>query len=149
MQIIHGTTDFKIEGKSAVAIGKFDGIHQGHQKLLKCILEQSFHGMKSVVFTFDPPPSVLFGTAPEKELMTREEKRAAFGKMGIDILIEFPLTFETAAMEPQDFIEEVLVRRMGSLSGGILYRGRNGCFIRGKRRRELYAPSVHGFLWRI
>ncbi len=114
MQIIHGTTDFKIEGKSAVAIGKFDGIHQGHQKLLKCILEQSFHGMKSVVFTFDPPPSVLFGTAPEKELMTREEKRAAFGKMGIDILIEFPLTFETAAMEPQDFIEEVLVRRMGA-----------------------------------
>ena len=145
MQIIHGTTDFKIEGKSAVAIGKFDGIHQGHQKLLKCILEQSFHGMKSVVFTFDPPPSVLFGTAPKKELMTREEKRAAFGKMGIDILIEFPLTFETAAMEPQDFIEEVLVRRMGA---SYIAAGTDVSF-GGKRRRELYAPSVHGFLWRI
>ena len=34
--------------------------------------------------------------------------------MGIDILIEFPLTYETAAMDPQDFIEEVLVRRMRS-----------------------------------
>lgn len=112
MQIIHDTTDFKIEGKSAVAIGKFDGIHRGHQKLLDCILEQSAQGLKPVVFTFEPPPAVLFKTASGRELMTREEKRAAFLKMGIDILIEFPLTFETAAMEPQDFIEEVLVRRL-------------------------------------
>ena len=114
MQIIHDTTDFKIEGKSAVAIGKFDGIHRGHQKLLDCILEQSAQGLKSVVFTFEPPPAILFKTASGRELMTREEKRAAFLQMGIDVLIEFPLTFETAAMEPQDFIEEVLIRRLGA-----------------------------------
>lgn len=114
MQIIHSTTDFWIEEKSAVAVGKFDGIHLGHQKLLRCILEQKKQGLKSVVFTFDPPPAALFGMSSGKELMTREEKRAAFLEMGIDILIEFPLTYETAAMDPQDFIEEVLVRRMRS-----------------------------------
>lgn len=112
MRIIHSTTDFAIEEKSAVAIGKFDGIHLGHQKLLRCILEQREQGLQSVVFTFDPPPSVLFGKGSRRELMTREEKRAAFRDMGIDILIEFPLTRETAATEPQYFIEEVLVRRM-------------------------------------
>ncbi len=112
MQIIHGTTDFKLEEKSAVAIGKFDGIHQGHQKLLNCILEQKEQGLKAVVFTFDPPPAVLFGSASGKELMTRDEKRTAFSAMGIDVLIEFPLTYKTAAMEPQDFIEEILVSRM-------------------------------------
>lgn len=112
MQIIQGTADFVLEGKNAVAIGKFDGIHQGHQKLLRCILEQKEAGYKALVFTFNPPPSVLFGTASGKELMTREEKRAAFSKMGIDILIEFPLNHNTAAIEPQDFIESVLAYRM-------------------------------------
>lgn len=112
MRIIHSTTDFEIEEKSAVAVGKFDGIHLGHQKLLHCILEQKEQGLKSVVFTFDPPPAVLFGKASGKELMTREEKRAAFLEMGIDVLIEFPLTYETAAIDPQDFIEDILVRRM-------------------------------------
>ena len=38
MQIISGCTDFKLEEKSAVAIGKFDGIHRGHQELLSYIL---------------------------------------------------------------------------------------------------------------
>lgn len=114
MRIIHNTTDFAIEEKSAVAVGKFDGIHLGHQKLLRCILEQKEQGLRSVVFTFDPPPAVLFGISSGKELMTKEEKRAAFLQMGIDTLIEFPLNHKTAAMDPQDFIEEVLVRRMRS-----------------------------------
>ena len=39
MQIIQGTTAFEIEGKSAVAIGKFDGIHEGHRLLLSHILK--------------------------------------------------------------------------------------------------------------
>lgn len=112
MQIIHGTIDFETEGKSAIAIGKFDGIHRGHQKLLDCILKQKAQGLKAVVFTFDPPPSVLFGTDSGKELMTKEEKRAVFLEMGIDTLIEFPLNYETAAIDPQDFVEKVLADKM-------------------------------------
>ncbi len=112
MQVIQKTAEFKIEGPLAAAIGKFDGIHLGHQKLLRCVLEQKECGKKAAVFTFDPPPSALFGTGMEKELMTREEKRAAFEKMGIDILVEFPLTYETAAISPEDFITDILVKRM-------------------------------------
>lgn len=112
MRIIHGTTEFEIEGKSAVAIGKFDGIHLGHQKLLQCILEQKKQGLQAVIFTFDPPPAVLFGETADKELMTREEKRAAFEVMGVDVLIEFPLTFETAAILPEKFITQLLCRQM-------------------------------------
>ena len=56
MLIISETTEFHIEGKSAVAIGKFDGIHLGHKKLLDIILQQKNDGLKSVVFTFDPSP---------------------------------------------------------------------------------------------
>lgn len=112
MQIIQNTTKFEIDGKCAAAIGKFDGIHLGHQKLLKYILEQKEEGQKAVIFTFDPPPSVLFGNVEEKELMTKEEKREAFEKMGIDVLIEFPLSRQTAAIAPEDFIADILVRQI-------------------------------------
>lgn len=112
MRIIHGTTEFEIDGKSAVAIGKFDGIHLGHQKLLQCMIRQKDRGLKTVIFTFDPPPSVLFCGTRDKELMTREEKRAAFERMGIDVLVEFPLNYETAAIRPLDFIEQLLCRQM-------------------------------------
>ena len=112
MQIIQGTTEFELEGETAAAIGNFDGIHLGHQKLLRCILGQKEHGRKAAVFTFDPPPAVLFGAAQDKELMTREEKRAAFEKMGIDVLVEFPLNRETAAIRPENFITEMLAKKM-------------------------------------
>lgn len=112
MRVIHGTTEFELEEKSAVSIGKFDGIHLGHQKLLHHILEQKEQGMKAVVFTFDPPPSVFFGRTEEKELMTRAEKRFAFEKMGVDVLIEFPLTVQSASISPEEFITDILAKKL-------------------------------------
>lgn len=112
MQIIQETTEFVIEGKSAVSIGKFDGIHLGHQKLLGNILEQREQGYKAVVFTFNPPPAMLFGNQDDRELMTREEKYRAFEKTGIDVLLEFPLTKETAAILPEDFVTDILVKKL-------------------------------------
>lgn len=112
MRIIQGTTEFEIEGSCAAAVGKFDGIHLGHQKLLHCILEQREQGLQAAVFTFDPPPSVFLGLTQDKELMTKNEKRTAFEEMGIDILIEFPLNDKTAGMLPEDFVEKILVDRI-------------------------------------
>ncbi|MBD5479706.1 MAG: riboflavin biosynthesis protein RibF [Lachnospiraceae bacterium] len=112
MEIITKTTDFYLREESAAAIGKFDGVHVGHRRLLEEILDQKKAGRKACVFTFDPPPSVFFGKTEEKELSTREEKRRLFAALGVDILIEFPLNRETAAMLPQTFVSEVLFGRM-------------------------------------
>ncbi|MDD6810881.1 MAG: bifunctional riboflavin kinase/FAD synthetase [Lachnospiraceae bacterium] len=112
MQIIEGTTEFELMQKSAVAIGKFDGIHLGHRKLLDRILEQKKKGLLAVVFTFDPAPAALFSGNQIKELMSREEKRAAFAQMGIDVLVEFPLNIETAATEPERFVREYLTQKL-------------------------------------
>lgn len=114
MQIIQQTTEFYIEQKTAVALGKFDGIHRGHQKLLEKILEQKKEGLKAVVFTFEPSPTAFFQKCKSKELSTKQEKEAVFEKMGIDILIEFPLNEQTAAMDAQDFVKEILVKRMNA-----------------------------------
>lgn len=112
MKIIAGTKDFCLERETAVAIGKFDGVHVGHRRLLQEILAQKQKGLDVCVFTFDPPPAVLFGFSDGKELTTREEKRSFFQRMGVDVLIEFPLTLETAAISPEDFARELLAKRM-------------------------------------
>ena len=108
MQIISGTTEINWEQHTAVAIGKFDGIHQGHRRLLDQIIRAKEDGLAATVFTFDPPPSVFFSGKPQAELTTKEEKRRIFDKMGIDLLVEFPMNARTAAMPPETFVSRVL-----------------------------------------
>lgn len=112
MRIIADTTDFKILRPTAVAIGKFDGFHRGHRELLNQVLQTKSKGYLSTIFTFDPPPEVLFGKRQAKEITTKEEKRIIFEKMGVDILIEYPLNEMSASIEPEDFVKEVLKDKM-------------------------------------
>lgn len=114
MRIIQGTTDFRLENRSAVAIGKFDGMHLGHQKLINQVLEQKKNGLLSVIFTFDPSPEAFFTGKPLKGLMTKEEKRLTFEKLGIDVFIEFPMNKKTASTEPEHFVREYLVEKLNA-----------------------------------
>lgn len=109
MKIITRLDELNITDKTAIAIGKFDGIHLGHKKLLKLILDQKQDGLKATVFTFEPSPEEFFVGHPVKQLFTRNEKRKAFEAMGIDILVEFPLNAQTAATPPEDFVKNILV----------------------------------------
>lgn len=128
MYIIENTTEFQLDGSSAVAIGKFDGIHQGHQKLIHKIIEQKEKGRLATVFTFDTSASAFFA-GEEKELTVKAEKRAIFEAMGVDVLIEFPLNQETAATEPAEFVHRYLVKQMRTAyicAGTDLSFGRKG-----------------------
>lgn len=108
MIIITRLDELNIEDKTALAMGKFDGIHLGHKKLLNMILDQRQDGLKATVFTFEPSPEEFFVGHTVRQLFTREEKRRAFEKMGVDILVEFPLTADTAATPPEDFVRTIL-----------------------------------------
>lgn len=120
MNIIENITEFKIEDRTAVAIGKFDGFHRGHQKLLDVIREQKQKGFASVVFTFVPSPAAFFSKENVKDLTTIEEKRRIFENAGVDYLVEYPFYQEIADMEPDKFIKEVLVK---SLNAGCIVAG--------------------------
>ncbi len=109
MQIITRLDELNIKDKTAIAMGKFDGIHLGHRKLLNLILDQKQDGLKATVFTFEPSPEEFFVGHTVRQLFTRDEKRRAFEKMGIDILVEFPLTQTTAATPPEEFVRTILV----------------------------------------
>ena len=114
MKIISGS-QFHIEEKTAIAFGKFDGIHLGHRKLLREVLHAArTYGLKSLVFTFDPSPLIFFGDGSQKELSTVEEKRRIFEELGFDYLIEFTLNKQTAATPPEDFVRNYLVKMMNA-----------------------------------
>ena len=129
MKIIENTTEFYIEEETAAAIGKFDGFHRGHQKLLGQLKQQQKKGLKSVVFTFVPSPAAFFSKEPIRELSTLEEKRRIFENAGVDYLIEYPFYQEIADMEPETYIREVLVDRMHAkcvVAGEDVSYGRRG-----------------------
>ena len=135
MRIIQDKTEFHIEEKSAVALGKFDGIHKGHEALLSHILEQKKNGLLSVVFTFHPSAAVFFGKGESGELTTRMEKRKFFEELGIDVLVEFPLNAGTAAIPAEEFITGILKKNMNAayiVAGGDVSFG-----YKGLGRREL------------
>jgi len=111
--------------KSAVAIGKFDGIHVGHQALLECIINKKSENMQAVVFTFSPSPEEFFKGQMLPAIDTVEEKRDNFEKMGVDILIEYPLTKESAAISPHSFMEDILYN---GLNAGYVVSGRDLSF---------------------
>ncbi len=112
MEIITGTTKYSMKKDTVVAIGKFDGIHVGHQSILKAMLKYKEWDYQTVVFTFDKPPASLLGREAQKDLSTKEEKRDAFCKKGMDYVIEFPFTEETCKIEPEDFIRTILKEQL-------------------------------------
>lgn len=113
MIYISGTKDFKLTN-TAVALGKFDGLHRGHQVLIDQINHYKAKGMLSVVFTFDYHPNSLFGDKEQNLIYTYEERRMIAERLGVDVLIEYPFTKETASMEPADFVKNVLVDELGA-----------------------------------
>ena len=114
MEIISGTIDFQLEEPTAVVIGKFDGLHVGHQLLMNRLLEQKKKGLKTVVFTFDKSPAGLFLQDGDtyRELCTIREKRAIFESMGVDVLVEFPMNRQTASISAESFITEILQKQL-------------------------------------
>lgn len=114
MEII-SSEEFKIPDRTAVAIGKFDGIHLGHMALLKKVIEAGNEkNLKTCVFTFYPSAASYFSNGEIKEITTYTEKRVIFEKMGIDILVEFPLNQNTAAISPEDFIENIVCKGLNA-----------------------------------
>ncbi len=129
MQIISGTKDFQLGSPAAVAIGKFDGVHLGHQKLLHELIRRKEQGLSAAILTFHPGPEIFFGIGDGKVLTTEEEKRRVFRELGIDVLIEYPFDRDTADTPPEDFVRRILREQMRAeyvAAGPDLSYGRRG-----------------------
>ena len=115
MRCFISTADFQIEEPTVVTIGKFDGRHKGHQKLLGRMLEwKKQYGYKTAIFTFDMAPSALVQGTEQKLITTNQERRNNMERMGIDYLVEYPFSKEVSKLSPEEFVKEILVGKMNA-----------------------------------
>jgi len=111
MKYIAGKTDFYINN-SAVTLGKFDGLHLGHQMLINEVLSLKKQGLTSVMFTFMYHPHNVISDNEIKLIYTEEEKKIKLSESGLDILISYPFTYQTKNIEPEDFVKDILVEKL-------------------------------------
>ncbi|KKK39559.1 riboflavin biosynthesis protein RibF [Mesobacillus campisalis] len=96
----------------ALAMGYFDGVHLGHQEVIKSAIKAAEdNGLKSAVMTFDPHPSVVLGKSIKhvEYITPLEEKVAIIEQLGVDYLFIVHFTHEFAGLLPQEFIDGYVI----------------------------------------
>jgi riboflavin kinase/FMN adenylyltransferase len=99
---------------SVIAIGNFDGIHLGHQRLLiYCIGLAKESGAVATALTFEPPPlKVLRPESAPLRISTNEQRMEWFAALGMEAAVVLPFTKELSQLAPEDFVDEILVRQL-------------------------------------
>ena len=97
---------------STLAIGNFDGIHLGHQSILRASVGRACEiGAVSTILTFDPTPQkVLRPESAPLRISTTEQRLHCFAALGMDAAVVLPFTHELAKLSPQEFVEQILVQ---------------------------------------
>ena len=114
MKKINGVKNFSINSPSILTLGTFDGVHKGHQKILKKLkYEAKKDNLKSIVLTFFPHPrTVLNPDFNLKLINTIEERTRLFEKSEIDILITHPFDKNFSELSPDQFVKNILVNKL-------------------------------------
>ena len=96
-------------GETVIALGMFDGVHEGHAMLMRKANElAALHDLTSVVYTFSSHPMATF--APERvppQLQTRSEKVQAIAQLGVDVAVLRPFDRTYAALSPEEFVRSL------------------------------------------
>ncbi|MGW8250104.1 MAG: bifunctional riboflavin kinase/FAD synthetase [Anaerolineales bacterium] len=89
-----------------LTIGSFDGVHLGHQAIIHQLVSGAKQaGASAVAFTFHPHPAVVLGKRQDALLITDpEEKAFLLNKLGVDVVITYPFTKETAQLTAEQFV---------------------------------------------
>lgn len=100
-----------------ITIGNFDGLHLGHQKVLKTVRERaSAMGGISAVLTFEPHPAKILHPDQELRIITPfKEKVRLIDSLGIELLLCLTFDKKLADMKAEDFIRDVIVKRLGAI----------------------------------
>jgi riboflavin kinase/FMN adenylyltransferase len=99
---------------SVIAIGNFDGIHLGHQRVLEFTIARAKEsGAVATALTFEPPPlKVLRPEVAPPRISTNQQRMGWFGALGIEAAVVLPFTMDLAKLSPGDFVHEILVRQL-------------------------------------
>lgn len=111
MKIYNSLEVIKDIEPTVVALGNFDGVHRGHQEIIsRTVKEAASAGLKSGVFTFsNHTSSVLKNVPPVKNILYPDQKISILEEMGVDYMFNIPFTEEILRMNPEEFIDRILV----------------------------------------
>ena len=104
MKIIRDIREYISERPTSLTIGKFDGLHLGHRELIRKTAEAAAEQ--------DLVPALLAFDAGKEELLTVSEREEELAELGVGLLIECPFTEMLRNMSAEDFIHEILVKRL-------------------------------------
>lgn len=104
--------------ESVVTIGNFDGLHLGHQRLIKVLMEEKLRlhsGATTVVLSFYPHPGVVLGKAASlPQITTLRQELRILGELEVDTLHLLHFTKKFSALSAEDFIRQVLVENLNA-----------------------------------
>jgi riboflavin kinase/FMN adenylyltransferase len=115
MQVFNSLSELDGQGPTVLTQGTFDGVHLGHQKILKKVCQVAGEmGMPSTLLTFYPHPRLVLN--PDNNelrlLTTLDEKEKILEDIGIDRLVVLPFTKEFSRIEPHAFVRDILVDKL-------------------------------------
>ncbi|GAA2457804.1 bifunctional riboflavin kinase/FAD synthetase [Actinomadura vinacea] len=111
----HGLDEVPADwGRSVVTIGVFDGVHRGHQRIVRAAAELARErGLRSVAITFDPHPDEVVRPGTHPPLLTTTRRRIELLEgLGTDAVAVVPFTLELSKVPPDEFVQSVLVERL-------------------------------------
>ena len=121
MKVFRGFEHPGIAAACALTIGNFDGVHRGHQAMLALLRDEARQrGLPSCVLTFEPHPRDYFAQATGQSdlaparIGTLRDKLIDLAACGIDQVVVLPFNARLAAMDPQAFVDHVLIKGLGA-----------------------------------
>ena len=128
MTRLKGFTDAAPYRGGFLSIGNFDGVHLGHQRIIRKLVESARNvGQPAVVLTFEPHPLTLLRpeVAPPR-LTTADSKAELLQELGVDVIIEYPTDRDMLEMLPQEFFDRIVLDELqacGMVEGPNFYFG--------------------------
>lgn len=115
-------SDVIFDPNTVLTVGTFDGVHCGHRAIINRLTEVArSKNARSVVVTFDPHPREIINAGVDKIklLSTLEERARVLNDLGVDLMIVIPFTRDFSLLSSQEFVEDVLWKKIG-ISGFII-----------------------------
>lgn len=116
MRIVHGWKGLEPAEKGAcVALGNFDGVHRGHQRVIAQAAQAAMRLKAPLgVISFEPHPRQIFQPgAPAFRIMKTDQQARALAALGVDVFYVLPFDQEMAGLADREFVTDVLVNRLG------------------------------------
>jgi riboflavin kinase/FMN adenylyltransferase len=112
MRVITTLSEIPENINSIVSIGSFDGVHLGHQQILKSLIDQKTPNAETLVITFWPHPKKVLTNSAPLLLSTLDERLEEIEKIGIDNVLVLEFTTAISNLSAEEFLENILIKKL-------------------------------------